>query len=421
MPPRRQLGLTSAVCLVIANMIGTGVFTTSGFLIADLKSPLWVVVAWLIGGGIAMLGAICYGALARAIPENGGEYLLLRRTVHPSAGYVAGWISLLAGFSAPIAMAAFGFGEYAKAWLPGVPVKFTGSIVVCLFAIIHARHVARGALVQNIAVAAKLVLISLFVGYAGTHLQVQNVEPFTPFRTSAFAASLVWISFSYAGWNAVVYVSSEIRDPDRNLARSLILGAGIVTIIYAVTNAVFVFGTPAKAIVGQVAVAQIAAHHIGGDSLANVVTVIVLIALATSVSAMVMAGPRVYARMADDGLLPAWLRSNDGPPRSGIALQLALALLFLWTNTFEALLSYIGFTLSLSTALTVWGLVRLKRSQPSLRVIGWPLVPMAFLVFVIWSIAFGIEHLKWGALWGVGTIITGLIAWRVQSLTSKAD
>lgn len=421
MPPRRQLGLTTAICLVIANMIGTGLFTTSGFLIADLKTPLRVVAAWVVGGAVAMLGAICYGALARAIPENGGEYLLLRRTVHPSAGYVAGWISLLAGFSAPIAMAAFGFGEYAKPWLPGVPVRVTGSIVICLFAINHALHITRGALVQNIAVAAKLVLIALFVGYAGTRLHVPNEEPFTPFSASAFAASLVWISFSYAGWNAVVYVSSEVRDPNKNLARALILGAGIVTIIYAVTNAVFVFGTPADAIAGQVAVAQIAARHIGGNSLAGLVTVIVLIALATSVSAMVMAGPRVYARMADDGLLPAWLRSDDGPPRAGIALQLALALMFLWTNTFEALLSYIGFTLSLSTALTVWGLVRMKRRLPSIRVVGWPFVPAVFLIFVACSIVFGIGRLKWGALWGVGTIITGLIAWRVQSLTSKAD
>lgn len=235
------------------------------------------------------------------------------------------------------------------------------------------------------------------------------------FKPAAFAASLVWISFSYAGWNAAVYLGSEIRDPERNLARSLILGAALVTLVYVVVNAVFVLGAPASAIAGQVAVAGIAARHLGGEWLANGVTVIVLIALATSVSAMIMAGPRVYARMADDGFLPAWLRCEERPPRAGIALQLALALALLWSNTFEALLSYIGFTLSLSTALTVVGLVRLKRRTPGLPVIGWPWVPALFLAFVAWSLVFSLGRLKWGALWGGATIVIGLVAWRIQT------
>jgi len=145
------------------------------------------------------------------------------------------------------------------------------------------------------------------------------------------------------------------------------------------------------------------------------VTAIVLLALATSVSAMLMAGPRVYARMADDGLLPAWLRCASGPPRAGIALQLAVSLLFLWTNTFAALLSYIGFTLSLSTALTVVGLIRKKRREPAFAVIGWPLVPLAFLAFVLWSLVFSIGRLQWGAVWGVATLALGWLAWRLQA------
>jgi len=412
MPPLRQLGLTSATCLVIANMIGTGVFTTSGFLIADLQSPGWVILSWLVGGVIALLGALSYGALARAMPESGGEYLFLQRTMHPAAGYVAGWISLFAGFSAPIALAAYGFGDYLKDWLPGVPVRLTGSLLIALFAVTHALHVTRGAWVQNVAVAAKLLLIALFTAYAGSRLLPVEAAPSVAFKPAAFAASLVWISFSYAGWNAAVYLGAEIRDPERNLARSLIFGAAIVTLIYVLVNAVFVLGAPADAIAGQVAVAQIAARHLGGEWLANGVTVIVLIALATSVSAMIMAGPRVYARMAGDGFLPNWLRCEAGPPRAGIGLQLALALALLWSNTFEALLSYIGFTLSLSTALTVLGLVRLKRRTPELPVVGWPWVPALFLGFVAWSLVFSVGRLKWGALWGAATIVIGLVAWK---------
>jgi APA family basic amino acid/polyamine antiporter len=414
MQPVRPLGLVSATSLVIANMLGTGVFTTSGFLIADLGSPQWVILAWLAGGAIALLGALSYGSLACAIPESGGEYLFLRRTLHPAAGYVAGWVSMLAGFSAPIAMAAWGFGEYLGAWLPGVPVKLSGSLLILGFAAVHAFDVARGAWVQNLAVAAKLALLAVFVAFAGHVLLAPQEVASAAFVPSAFATSLVWISFSYAGWNAAVYVASEVRDPERNLVRSVVLGTAIVTAVYVVINAIFVLGAPAAAIAGQVAVAQIAARHIGGAALENGVTAIVLLALATSVSAMVMAGPRVCARMADDGLLPALLRSRPGAPRAGIALQLALSLAFLWTNTFELLLGYIGFTLSLSTALTVAGLMRWKLQRPELEVIGWPVVPLAFLVFVAWALVFSLGRLQGGALWGLATIAAGALAWWLQ-------
>lgn len=395
-------------------MIGTGVFTTSGFLLADLGSPRWVVLAWLTGGIIALLGALNYGALARVIPESGGEYLFLQRTVHPAAGYVAGWISLLAGFSAPIAMAAFGFGEYLQVWVPGVPAKVTGSLLVIVFAGVHAWQVQRGAWLQNLAVAIKLVLLGVFVILAAGRLPDLNEGPTPTLRASAFAMSLVWVSFSYAGWNAAVYVASEVVAPERNLFRSLVLGALLVTGIYVVVNAIFVLAAPVAELKGQVAVAQIAARALGGEGLAVLVTMVVLLALATSVSAMVMAGPRVYARMAADGFLPGWLRCESGPPRAGIGLQLMLALVFLWTNTFEQLLGYIGFTLSLSTALTVAGLIRLKRRNAGLPVPGWPLVPALFLGFVGWSLAFSVGRLGWSAGWGMATLAAGWLAWWLQ-------
>src|ERR1044071_8445859 len=153
---QRQLGLVSASALVVANMIGTGVFTTSGFLLAELRSPWLVLAAWAVGGVIAMLGALSYGALARRIPESGGEYLFLARTLHPAAGYVAGWISLLVGFSAPIAAAALGFGEYTKSWFGGCAPQLSGSIIIVLFACLHAAHVQHGARIQNGAVALKI-------------------------------------------------------------------------------------------------------------------------------------------------------------------------------------------------------------------------------------------------------------------------
>src|SRR5512147_2878306 len=143
-PPSRPLGLVSATALVVASMIGTGVFTTSGFLLADLKSQWWVLAAWVVGGIMASLGALSYGALAKHLPESGGEYLFLSRTLHPAAGYLAGWVSLLVGFSAPLAAAAYGFGKYVHAWLPGWPPQLLGTLLLVVFAVIHASHVQGG-------------------------------------------------------------------------------------------------------------------------------------------------------------------------------------------------------------------------------------------------------------------------------------
>src|SRR5262245_40002013 len=254
-------------------MIGTGVFTTSGFLLADLRSPWAVLAAWMVGGIVAMLGALNYGALARRIPESGGEYLFLSRTLHPAAGYLAGWISLLVGFSAPLAAAAYAFGEYVKPWLPGWPPQVTGSLLLMLFCALHSVHVSGGARVQNFAVALKLALILLFAGFGFSRLPVPvSTEPVPNFSAGALAVALVWVSFSYSGWNAAGYVGGEIRDPQRNLPRSLLLGTGVVAIFYLALNAVFLFSTAPAELAGRLEIGRIAAHALGGPAWADVVT-----------------------------------------------------------------------------------------------------------------------------------------------------
>ena len=166
MSARRQLGLMSATALVVASMIGTGVFTTSGLLLEDLKSPWLVLAAWAVAGVIATLGALSYGALARRIPESGGEYRFLSHTVHPSAGYVAGWISLVVGFAAPAAASAFAFGRYVSPWLPGWDPRLAGTLVILLFSMVHAAHVRRGARIQTLGVLLNVALILGFIALA---------------------------------------------------------------------------------------------------------------------------------------------------------------------------------------------------------------------------------------------------------------
>jgi APA family basic amino acid/polyamine antiporter len=411
---QRQLGLASATALVVANMIGTGVFTTSGFLLADLRSPWMVLAAWAVGGVIALLGALNYGALARRIPESGGEYLFLSRTLHPAAGYLAGWVSLLVGFSAPLAAAAFAFGEYSKTWLTALSPRVSGTLLLAIFSLLHAAHVRRGAWVQNAAVLLKVALIALFVGFAFSRLPVPAGLADDHFPLSAFGVSLVWISFSYSGWNAAVYIGGEVREPERNLPRALLLGTGLVTLLYLALNAVFVFAVPVEQLAGKLEIGRIAAEHLGGPRLANAVSALVALTLMSSVSSMVMAGPRVYARMAADGYLPRWLRTEPGPPRAAIYFQGGIALLLLWTATFEGLLTYIGFTLGLSTAATVIGLVRLRRREgATLRVPGWPWVPALFLLSVLGTTAFSIALRPVESLLGAVTIGIGWLAWRM--------
>ena len=189
----RQVGLVSATALVVANMIGTGVFTTTGFLIADMPSRTAVVLAWLVGGAIAMLGAICYGALARRLPESGGEYLFLSRTVHPAAGYVGGWISLLVGFSAPIAAAAFALGEYTKAWIPGVAPKWIGTTALVIFALAHALNVRHGVRLQNVVVGLKILLLAGFIGVGAFSIDLSTPAASGPITVGSFGVSLIWI------------------------------------------------------------------------------------------------------------------------------------------------------------------------------------------------------------------------------------
>jgi APA family basic amino acid/polyamine antiporter len=413
-PSPRSLGLVTATALVVANMVGTGVFTTSGFLLADLKSPWPVLAVWVAGGVLAVLGALSYGALARRIPESGGEYLFLSRTLHPSLGYVAGWISLLVGFSAPLAAAATAFGTYAGPWLPRLSPQLLGTLLILVFSALHAANVRGGAWVQNAAVFIKVLLLLAFVALAATRLGATPLPPPQTAPLALMGVSLVWVSFSYAGWNAAIYIASEVADPERNLPRSLLFGTAVVTVIYLALNAVFVFSAPVDQLAGKLEIGRVAATALGGPTWGHMVSALVAHVLVSSVSSLIMAGPRIYARMAEDRYMPAWLAARNARPVNSIILQGVLALILLWTSTFDQLLTYIGFTLGLSTAATVAGLMRLRmREGTTLRVPGWPWVPAAFLLATAAITGFAIAQRPKESLAGLATILVGLLAWAI--------
>lgn len=410
------------MAIVVASMIGTGVFTTSGFLLTDLHAPRRVIAAWVVGGILAGLGALSYGALARHLPESGGEYTFLSRTFHPSAGFLAGWVSLFAGFAAPLAAAAMGFGEYARPWLGAVPVKVTASVLVLAFAALHGADVRMGAAAQDGFVLLKVLLILVFVFRAGTQMPPVPIPPTTPFDPGAFAVSLVWISYSFSGWNAAVYIAGEVREPERNLPSALLMGTGIVLVLYVCLNLVFVHSAPVGELAGKLDVGRIAAEAVCGARWGGLMTALVALALLTSISSLTMAGPRVTARMAEDGELPRILAPGGGPPRAAMALQAVIALLLVWTTAYDQLLTFIGFTLGLSAAATVLGLIRLRyRLGSQVRVPGWPFVPVFFVLATLCISAFSIHRRPQASLAGIGFLTAGWFAWWLRFRRSAPE
>ena len=418
----RPIDLLSATSLVAASMIGAGVFTTSGYTLGDLGSPWLVMAAWTVAGLIAISGSLCYGALATRFAESGGEYLFLSRVLHPVAGMMAGWVSLLAGFTGAIAFAATAFAKYLQPLLPDTMPVNSGVIASCMVvaaAILHVSGVKPGARVQDVVVILKFVLIGAFIvvavywltsldrGPSQAILNPQVSGPPPPWIGLRFATALMWISLSYSGFNAAVYIAGEVKEPKRNVRRAMIGGTLLVTIAYLMLNAIFVFAAPAETIMFQEQVATIAAFEIGGHSFATFVRVVILICLFSSVSALIMSGPRVYAKMADDGCLPAFLRFKNRPPANAIWLQAILAIIVISISDFKELLGYLGFTLSVSAALTASMLFFIRREPGSLLWYPWP--PILFVGGTLLTATFAAIREPTEALVGIATIAFGAI------------
>lgn len=396
-------------------MIGVGVFTTSGYLLADLGHPNLVLLAWLVGGIIALCGALSYGALARRMPESGGEYYFLSRTIHPLIGFLAGWTSLLAGFTAPIAAAALALDAYVRyAFAVSGPPELiaTGTIVVAT--LMHAVRLGYGIYIQNLAVTLKVVLIIAFIIFGTSRLPVPISTEVTPlggsFDLGAFATALVWISFAYSGWNATVYVAGEVRRPEQTVHRSLLLGTCIVIIAYLGLNFVFVNAAPLHELANRAEIGAVAAQTIGGDELRRAASGLVTLALFTSISAMLMAGPRVYACMAEDGLFPQLFASRRDVPTAAVALQALLAITVVCISQLRELLGYIGFTLGLSAFLTVVALVLLRwREGPdSVPIPLYPWIPLTFVMATLLISGFMLVREPIEAVLGLATVASGI-------------
>ena len=394
-------------------MVGAGVFTTSGFTLVSLADPWLVMLAWLVAGAIALCGAFSYGLLVKQMPVSGGEYAFLSSSGFPFVGFVAGWVSLLAGFSGAIAYAALAFEEY----LPGeLPHKLPAVIVVVLGALTHGGKRAVGALTQNIAVGLKLTLLAVIL-YYGTwcmsSLEWQNTAPRSPADGSIilnFAQALIWISLSYSGFNAAVYIAGESKS-SHVVAKSLIAGTSIVILFYLMLNGLFVLAPPKEVVLGQADVAALAAGWIGGGRFENFVRFVILLALLTSVLSMMMAGPRVYGKMAGDGLLPKFFGLQGEKVWPAVSLQMGVALILIFFGSLQDLLGYLGLTLSLCAAASVLCLF-LGAHRGLVK--GWKVVPpLLFILATLISAVLLMIRDPWQALGTIVTLLIGVVGFLI--------
>ena len=424
-PPRRQLGFAITAAIVIANMIGTGVFTSTGFQAHDLHDPMTILIAWVVGGVIALCGAAAYAELGSIMPRAGGEYVYLREAFHPAVGFMSGWASLTAGFSAPIAVAALAFSNYLARIVPGLQAEgswLTASLdvsghhifafalgakqavaigLIVVVTALHSFDAKVGGWVQAGFTAAKVLLI---VGFIGAGLLVGNGDwhnlhsqhgGLENLGTQSFAMALMYVSFAYSGWNAAAYVAGEVERPEKTLPRALLAGTGIVMVLYVLLNLVFLYAVPSDTLAGPTdkfapifEVGDAAARQLFGDRAGQLVTAVIALALVSAVSAMVMAGPRVYAAMAGDRALPRQLGYNSkrGVPIVAVITQGVLGSLFVVVGDPDQLIRFVGFTLSIFAMLAIVALfvLRHRGHRAPYRTFGYPMTPVLFLGLSCW-------------------------------------
>ena len=406
-------------------MIGTGVFTSTGFLAHDLHDPATILFAWLVGGVLSLCGAAVYGELGSMMPRAGGEYVYLREAFHPAVGFMSGWVSLTAGFSAPIAVSALAFSNYLAKLVPGLAEQapwltvnldigvhhiFTIALgmteasaigLIVVITAVHAVDTKLGGWVQYGFTAAKVMLIVGFIvgGLVLGSGDWRNLQSqrggLDNVGTQSFAMALMYVSVAYSGWNAAAYVAGEVDRPERTLPRALLVGTGIVMMLYVLLNLVFLYAVPSDILAGPagvldpvVEVGDAAARQLFGDRAGRLVTSVIALALVSAVSAMVMTGPRVYAAMAGDRALPQVLgRCNKrGVPTVAVVTQGVLGVVFVLVGDLGQLMRFVGFTLAIFAALTIAAVfvLRARGVQAPYRTFGYPVTPVLFIVLSGW-------------------------------------
>lgn len=415
----QKIGWGSAAAVVVANMVGTGVFTSLGFQVGIVQNRYAILLLWALGGLNALLGAFAYAELGTHLRRSGGEYHYLSTLYHPFLGYLSGWISITVGFGASVALTAMAMGFYMTPFIDVNPT-FIAFASIIILSLVHSFSIRQSSLVQNGLTMLKVALIVLLI-VAGWYLPPAAKESWQSgadnpwiWDSSAFVVALVFVNYSYSGWNAAAYIVEEIRNPIRNLPRALIGGAAVVSVLYILLQLSFLRQVPLEVLMQKVEVGHLAAESMFGPAIGNWFSVIIALLLASSLSAMVWVGPRITGSMAKDHDNWSFFRiqNKHGIPVRAIWFQAIISLALILTGTFEQLLLYSGFILQLFNALTIAGVFILRYKFPELRGFRSPFFPwlqLVFLIISVWMLVFLLIDKPFESLLGIANLALGAI------------
>ncbi len=430
---KTKYGLYTATSIVVANMIGTGVFTSLGFQVIDLSSGFTILLLWFIGGLAALLGALSYAELGAAMPRSGGEYHFLSVIYRPFLGFLSGWVSFLVGFAAPIAAAAIAFGTYfsRSLGLAEGGEKWLAIGVILLLTLLHAADKKAGAVFQNLFTTLKIIVIIALIAIGfifGTRQPVDfgiNMQAINDFLSPAFAIGLFFVSYSYSGWNAAAYIAGEIERPEKNIPRSLIFGTLIVTILYLLLNFVFLYTIPMGEMAGKIEIGYLFGNKILGEAAGQIMGLIFTFLLLSTVSSMIITGPRVTQVLGSDYSFFKWFsdKNKKDIPVKAILIQSAIAIIYVITSTFDQVITYIGFTLNLFTMLTVIGLIVYREQHPETKrpykVPLYPVIPILFIIINLWILVYGLIYKPYESIAGLITSLSGLIIFFISKRSTN--
>ncbi len=432
---RKKFSAVTAVAIVVANMIGTGVFTSLGFQLVDIKSTFVLLMLWLVGGVIAFCGALAYAELASRLPRSGGEYNFLSRIYHPVAGFISGWISATVGFAAPTALAAMTFGAYLAASLEQVSATVMASLLVLLLTPIHAFSRAASGGVQTVFTVFKVLIILLFVFLvtsAVTSPQEVRLLPaegdWTLLTGGAFAVSLIYVNYAFTGWNAATYITNEIESPSTTMPFILAGSTLVVLVLYLMLNYTFLYAAPMSAMQGNLETGVIVATQAFGERGGRMMGLVLASLLISTVSAMVIAGPRALQVIGEDFRLFRFLSKTNanGIPMLAIFVQSGVTLFFILTSTFESVLVFAGFVMGVNTVFAVAGVFILRARKTAdatgriYKCWGYPVTPLIFLGLMTWTLIYILINRPEEGLAGLGMIAVGaLLYWFSESFNKR--
>lgn len=430
----RKFSKLTGISVVVANMVGTGVFTSLGFQLMDIDSPFVIMMLWLVGGITALCGALTYAELGANLPRSGGEYNFLSKLYHPCAGFISGWVSATVGFAAPVALASITFGAYLSAVFPSISTTASAAALVILLTTAHCLSRKTSSGVQQIFTAIKLLLILLFclvVFIWGKSPQAINLIPQSGdeklLLSGAFAVSLIYVNYAYTGWNAATYLTSELENPKHNLPIVLAVGTAVVSLLYLLLNLTFLSAAPMDSMEGKLEIGVVVANHALGGNASQIMGGILALLLISTVSAMTMAGPRVLQVIGEDFTVFSKLAvcNKQGIPVTAILFQGMLALFFILSSTFESVLVFSSFVLGINTLFAVLGvfLMRLRNLgvAGAYKTFAYPFAPLIYLGITLWTLIYVLILRPQEGWLGLGIIVVGGLIYAGSKRFQKFD